>query len=534
MSVPQRQPGATLATGIVDEHRAIAVSPHILASEAAITTIRAGGNAVDGAVALNAVLGVVLPDTCGPGGDLFALVHVPGGDAPLALNGSGRAGSNANAGALRDRGFTEIPIQSNDTITVPGCVDGWEALLGRLGTISLGEALDVAISLASDGFPVSLELSGSLERYRDRIGSQPSAVELYPGDGVPEPGSIIRRPGLARTLSDLAGGGRSAFFGGDVGAAIVDVTNGAITHGDLDVVQADWIDPLGLGLFGRTAWTIPPNSQGYLTLAALWLFEQLDPPADPEDPAYHHALVEAYRAVAWERADLVSDADTAPMSPTDLVSPDRLAGRMSHLAWHSTATWPPPAPAPGGTAYMCVRDGSGMAVSLIQSNFWGIGTGISAGDTGVWLHNRGGGFDLRPGHPNELRPGRRPLHTLSPTLWTRDGDLDLVLGTRGGDQQPQLLMQIAAAFYHAGTSIEDAQTAPRWTMSAFQSGTASRVDVEGRLPEAVVAGLVGRGHAVTKAGDWMVGWGPISAIAAGSGIRGAADPRVTTSAAIAG
>ncbi|RPI25959.1 MAG: gamma-glutamyltranspeptidase, partial [Actinobacteria bacterium] len=192
------------------------------------------------------MLGVVLPDTCGPGGDLFALVHLPGGDVPLAVNSSGRAGSNADAAALRDRGLSEIPIQSHHTITVPGCVDGWEALLERLGTTTLGDALGPAISLAADGFPVSSELSASLGRYQDRIASQPSAFELYPDGAAPEPGAVIRRPALARTLSSLAAGGRSAFFGGEVGSAIIEVCRGAITRGDLDVVQTEWIDPLGL------------------------------------------------------------------------------------------------------------------------------------------------------------------------------------------------------------------------------------------------------------------------------------------------
>lgn len=534
MTSPQREPGAELGTGAVDEGMAIAVSPHTLASQAAIEVIRNGGNAIDGAVALNAVLGVVLPDTCGPGGDLFALVHIPGMERPVTLNSSGRAGSNVDAAALREQGLSTIPMQSAHTITVPGCVDGWEALLTRLGTVTLADALRPAIDIAENGFPASPELAASLTRYHDRIGDQPSAGELFPGGTPPQPGTVVRRPSLGRTLSALAAGGRAAFYGGEVGRAITAVTEGAITADDLATVQADWIEPLGLDLFGRTAWTIPPNSQGYLTLAGLWLFEQLGPPEDPEDPRYHHALIEAYRAVAWERPELVADPATAPLPPDELLSPARLGSRLAAIDPNRAAVWPAPTPAPGGTAYMCVRDGTGMAISLIQSNYWGIGTGLSAGSTGVWLHNRGGGFDLRAGHPNELYPGRRPMHTLSPTMWTRDGRLDLVLGTRGGDQQPQLLMQFAAHHYHGGAAVEAAQQLPRWTITGIEAGTPSVVNVESRFDAALLDGLARRGHQVTAVDAWMAGWGPISAIDTAAAPCGAADPRVTTSAAVAG
>lgn len=533
MRLPERPTQAVLGTGPIADDRPVAVSPHHLASQAALDVMAAGGNAVDGAVALNAVLGVVLPDTCGPGGDLFALVHEPGGDAPLTLNSSGRAGTNADAATLRDAGFTEMPALGHHTITVPGCVDGWEALLGRLGRLTMPEVLAPAIGHASNGFPASAELSSSLRRYEQRLAGQPSAVELYPSGDPPPPGGTVVRPALARTLSEIASGGRSVFYLGAPGEAIVDVTAGAITRDDLEQSQAEWVDPLAAELFGRTAWTIPPNSQGYLTLAGLWLFEQLDPPADPDDPDYHHALIEAYRAVAWERREVVADPTTAPLPPSELVSPDRLRPRLAAIDPDSVALWPAAAPAPGGTAYMCVRDAAGMAVSLIQSNYYGIGTGLSAGATGVWLHNRGGGFDLRPGHPNELKPGRRPLHTLSPTLWTRNGTLDLVLGTRGGDHQPQLLMQVAAHHYHAGVTVDDAQRVQRWTTSQL-SGPTSLLEVETRLRGDVVASLRRRGHQVEEAAEWVAGWGPISMIDRSDGLRAAADPRVSTSAALAG
>ena len=378
----------------------------------------AGGNAVDAAIAANAVLGVVAPDTCGLGGDLFALIHTPGLAAPAALNASGRAGSGAIAAELRDRGIDEVPLRSAWSVTVPGCVDGWEALLERFGTRPLGDLLAPAIDLATTGFVVSNELADSLRRIHPLIGGQGSAPSLYPGGVAPAAGARLTRPRLAETLRLLAAAGRESFYGGRVGEEITVATDGVITAADLEHRNTQWVDPISVDVFGQRAWTIPPNSQGWLTLAACWLFEQMDPPRDPEDPAFYQAAIEAYRAVAWERDELVSDPDTAPLPADQLADPDRLRSRLERLSVDSTADWPAPKPAPGGTAYFCVRDGNGMGVSFIQSNFHGIGSGLSAGDTGVFLHNRGAGFNLISGHPNEMSPGRRPLHTLSPSLWT--------------------------------------------------------------------------------------------------------------------
>lgn len=531
MTRPQRTPGAEPSTGELPEDTAVAVSPHTLASQTALDVLAAGGNAVDAAVAMNAVLGVVLPDTCGPGGDLFALVHVPGEDTPLALNSSGRAGSGADAATLRAAGHTSMPVQTHHAVTVPGCVDGWTTLIERLGNLDLDAVLEPAIRIASEGFAVSPELHRSLARYHDRIGDQPAAAELYPEGAPPDPGTGLERPQMAATLRTLAGGGRAAFFSGPVGRGIMAATRGLITSDDLATNQSTWIDPVGLDLFDRRGWTIPPNSQGYQTLATLWIFEQLDPPSDPNDPAYQHALIEAYRAVAHERADVVSDQATAPLPPEELVSPERLGERLALLSDNRRASWPAAGAAPGGTAYMCVLDAAGVGVSLIQSNFWGIGSGLSAGATGVWLQNRGGGFDLRQGHPNELTPGRRPLHTLVPTIWTRGGALDLILGTRGGDHQPQLLAQLAAHHFHGSLGTDDSQSLPRWSIDQFGSEEPPVV-VEARFAPNTLRGLEQRGHIVNPVDPWQPGWGPVSAIDASGPIKGSADPRVSTSAAL--
>ena len=493
-----------------------------------------GGNAVDAAVAANAVLGVVAPDTCGPGGDLFALIHTPGRATPSALNASGLAGSGAIAAELRDRGVDEVPLRSAWSVTVPGCVDGWEALLERYGTRPLRELLSPAIDLATSGFEVSLELADSLRRIHPLVGNQGSAPSLYPGGTAPSAGTRLTRPHLAETLRLLAAAGRESFYGGRVGEEITVATDGIITAADLERRNAEWVEPISADVFGHRGWTMPPNSQGWLTVAACWLFEQMSPPRDPEDPAFHLSAIEAYRAVAWELSELVSDPETAPLPADQLADPDRLRARLARISLETAATWPAPPAAPGGTAYLCVRDGNGMGVSFIQSNFHGIGSGLSAGDTGVFLHNRGAGFNLTPSHPNEMSPGRRPLHTLSPSLWTENGELRLLLGTRGGHYQPQLLLQIVTDVLWAGLTGSEAQSRPRWVVDESGPDRQPRVQVESRMAPEVTSGLSRHGLDVHRTDGWMAGWGPVSMIASDETVAiGSADPRVSTASAIA-
>ena len=532
MSRPERDPEALLSTGPQDEGAAIVVSPHHLASRAGLSMLERGGNAIDAAIAVDAVLGVVAPDTCGPGGDLFAMIHEPGSGGPATLNASGRAGSGTSADALREAGYGEIPYRSPWSITVPGCVDGWEALVERFANLTLAECLEPAIAIARDGFQVSSELAASLSLLTDLIATQGSSTSLYPA-GVPaSTGMQITRPDLSETLEAIASGGRAAFYGGAVGREITAATRGAVTRDDLAVTQSEWVTPASIDIFGKTAWTIGTNTQGYLTLATLWMFEHLDPPTDANDPLFHHLLIEAYRSVAWERGMYVSDPTTAPLTNAQLLDVDRLAARAATIDRSRAGRWPMPVPAPGGTAYMTVRDGSGMGVSFIQSNFAGIGSGLSAGSTGVFLHNRGAGFNLIPGHPNEYTPGNRPMHTLSPTLWSDGVDLELLLGTRGGDQQPQFLAQYAAHHFHAGSCTDDSQMEPRWNMEQPRPGTDSTLRIEPRFNPRTRATLESMGHAIEDAEAWEPGWGPISAIDVGGEMKGSADPRISTSAAL--
>jgi len=292
--------------------------------------------------------------------------------------------------------------------------------------------------------------------------------------------------------------------------------------------QADWVEPLGLNVFGHTAWTVPPNSQGYLLLAAARVLELSGGPVD----SIHHQI-EAYLAVAASRHALL--AGEPPVAPQDLVAPERLAALAEAISPDRAAQWEGWRPLPGGTEYHCVVDRNGMAVSFIQSNYHGIGSGIGAGTAGFFLHDRGAGFTLEDGHPNQLAPGRRPAHTLSPSIWTRDGRLSGVLGTRGGDAQPQFLLRVAAAAFGQGADPAVAQGLGRWNVRGFDPDADTDIRLEPSLAGAVADGLTARGHRVTVMADAQPGWGPVSLIRVDeSGLRtGAPYPRVdTTSVAV--
>jgi gamma-glutamyltranspeptidase/glutathione hydrolase len=274
-------------------------------------------------------------------------------------------------------------------------------------------------------------------------------------------------------------------------------------------------------------WTIPPNSQGYLTLGASALASRLDLPADPDDDTFAHLLVEAATAAGYDRPDVLSDsADGNALLRS-------IAGRLGMIdAQRASDRWAPAGD--GDTTYLCTVDGSGMAVSLIQSNAAGFGSGLVEPSTGINLHNRGLGFNLRPGHPAELQPGHRPPHTLCPALATADGELRAVFGTMGGDAQPQILLQVAARLFHYGQTPAAAITAGRWALQGpatgfdtWTSGVAPSVAVEGNAPQEWLTKLTARGHAVVAAPPSDSGFGHAHAIVIDSeGFRaGAADPR---------
>ena len=496
-----------------------------LASGAGLAMLRAGGSAADAAIAANAVLAATSPHLCGMGGDLFALVHRPGDDRPFALNASGRAGSGADAERLRAEGFLAMPFQGDlRTAPVPGCVDGWMALHDRFGRLPLDEILAPAAGYASAGFPASPLLALAATLLAEVAGAEDIARIRRAGDRV-------TRPGVAAALRAVGEHGRRGFYEGTFGRGLLAIGAGEYTEADLHQPLADWVDPLGVDVWGHRVWTIPPNSQGYLTLLGAAIASELPMPDDPADAGWAHLLVEAARAAGCDRPDILhEDAEVAP-----LLQPATVAARRARIDPDRRSSLVSPTSV-GDTTYLCAVDRDRMAVSLIQSNASGFGTMVFEPATGIGLHNRGLGFSLEVGHPAEYGPGRRPPHTLSPALVTRlDGALRATVGTMGGDAQPQILLQVLARLLHHGQAPGDAVGAPRWVLAASgRSGFHTwadpdrvRVDVE---DAGWFDGLAARGHQVKVVTGVSTTFGHAQVIDVGDMLAGAADPRAEVEA----
>lgn len=502
-----------------------------LASEAGVEMMRSGGNAVDAAIAANAVLAVIAPYACGMGGDLFALVQV-GGEAPSALNSSGRAPSGVSARRLIDEGRTEIPQRGHPAaVTLPGCVDGWLALHERYGSLPLGDVLRPAHEMAADGFPAGGALASAAGDVAEVSGNVDIPPDLRPGQRV-------RRPGSARALEAVKTDGREGFYEGEFGDALLALDADHFHPEDLRRPAAEWVEPIEAEAWGHRIWTVPPNSQGYLILAAAAVAQHLPLPVDPEEPDWAYWLIEAACAVgASRREELFEGAD-----PAVLLAPDRLealAHRILAGGDGDGADGFVRSSAPlGDTTYLCAADDR-CVVSLIQSNAQGFGSHLVAGETGIFLHNRGLGFNLDVSHDACLHPGRRPPHTLSPTLLTDlAGKRRGVAGTMGGDAQPQIVLQLLARLLHGGQSPEEALAAGRWILqgeTAFSTwgGGRPHTALEAHAAEGWFSALAERGHDVRRLEETpLAGVAHLISIGADGTLSGASDPRVPAAAAV--
>ncbi|MEY4175361.1 MAG: hypothetical protein RI900_2526 [Actinomycetota bacterium] len=494
-----------------------------LATQAGMSALALGGNAVDAAIAANAAIAVTGPHLCGMGGDLFALVHFDG--QVHCLNSSGRAGSGADARTLRAEGLEAMPFRHDvRTVTVPGCVEGWSMLHDRFGSLPMATLLAPAIELAEHGFPASPLLAGAVAQLDPRARTTLSELSSQ----ARRPGTRVRRTGVAAALRAVADGGRDAFYLGRFGEGLLALGDGWFDRSDLEGPLAEWVDPLGTRAWGVDLWTVPPNSQGYLTLAGAALADAVGLPADPDDELWAHLLIEVASAVAHDRP-------TALHEFADGRSLLAAAAARSAMVDRERASRRPVPGLDGDTTYLCTTDEAGNGVSLIQSNAAGFGSWVVEPNTGINLHNRGLGFSLEEGHPAELRASARPPHTLSPALATDpDGALRSVFGTMGGDGQPQILLQLAARLFHHGQSPAVAMHAARWVLrgphTGFDTWTTAEgqvVKVESNAPDEWVAQLAERGHRVETTPPFDSAFGHANVI-----IRdeegfwsGAADPR---------
>ena len=496
-----------------------------LATNAGLAILNQGGNAVDAAIATSATMAVVAPHLCGMGGDLFALVHLDG--EVHSLNSAGRAGSGVDADQLRARGFTSMPMIGDfNSVTVPGCVAGWLALHERFGTLSLGDLFATAISCAENGFPASPLLTGSLKRLDETIKSNFANILSQ----ATAPGAIVTRNGLARTLRAIAKSGRDAFYAGEFADGLIKIGGGIYSSADLANTKATWDQPISTEAYGHRIWSIGAPSQGYLFLAALALSEQLDLPDDPNDAQWAHLLIEASLAVGHDRPNILHDrADLGTILPELVARKSMINSQFASQRDHPGAD--------GDTTYMCAVDRNAMGVSLINSNASGFGSGLVEHQTGINLQNRGLGFSLVKGHQSELTAGRQPPHTLCPALITRpDDSLFSVLGTMGGDAQPQIILQIITRLLRHQQSNDPAKVidAGRWVLrgpttgfDTWTSNQAPTVQIEGQAPDKWLTELATRGHKVERRAQFDSGFGHANLILIDDNfdLVGAADSR---------
>ena len=477
-----------------------------VATAAGVGMLRAGGSAADAALAAGAVLAVTWPQHCGPGGDLSAIVHVPGEDEPAVLNASGRAGAGADPERLRAEGETGMLLHGDvRAVTVPGCVDGWVALHERFGRLPLAEVLEPARRLADSGFAAgpALVRAAALE-----------ATAL----AVKQAGTVVRRPGIARALEAIVRDGRDGFYAGPFGEALLALGD-EFAAVDLERPGAEWVPPLGLGAWGRQAWTVPPNSQGYLTLASAWIAEGLEL-YEPGDARWAHGLIEAAKAARSDRDTLLHEgADGRALLAAPRLAEQRARIDPAHASELVRLR------GDGGTVGVAAVDPEGMGVALIQSNFdtWGSGLFVD----GIALHNRGAAFSLHEGTLTEYGPGRRPPHTLSPLLVCRpDGSLHTVVATMGGQAQPQILLQLLARRLRAGQPPADALAGGRWVLDG------DAIAVEAHAPTDWFSGLPARGHRLRPRPSWGDDFGHAHLIAVEDDhLAGAADPRTGSGSA---
>jgi gamma-glutamyltranspeptidase/glutathione hydrolase len=537
-------PVARAANGMV-------VTPHPLATEAGVDALRAGGNAVDAAVAANAVLAVVYCHSCGLGGDAFGLVWWPADERLYGFNGSGRSPAGLTIELVRARGHDEMPARGPLPITVPGAVDAWGRLIGRFGRRSLAEALLPAAAIADAGYELTALSARSIGRSLEIFDDAARAV-FMPQGRLLEAGDRLRQPLLAATLRRIAADGADAFYRGSLGAEIasaVQEAGGVLSVDDLAAHRGEWVQPISTRYRDVDVATVPPNSQGITALIALNVLAELEreggwpglpgerrlPPEARLDPDRLHAQTEAIK-VAWsERDRCVSDPERRLCDPADLLSADHAASLAARLRPDRAGRFIPELAAAAGTVFLCAADADGGMVSLIESNWMGFGSGIMGGATGVMLQNRGNYFHLDPASPNALAPSIRTLHTLTPGMLLRDGRAETALGSMGGDGQPQTMVQLVNALVDDGLDPQQAVDRPRWIAHVEAPGQPLReldIEADGAGPE-LVAGLERRGHQVrlVEPRTPIMGWTQVIRREADGSYTGGADPRADSLAA---
>lgn len=531
--------------------QAAVVAPHHLATAAGLGILRAGGSAVDAAIATNAVLAVVDNQACGIGGDAFWLIWDETRNRQTGLNGSGRSASTASAATLRTRGLRTIPHRGGLSITVPGAVRSWGDAHERFGRLPRATLLAPALELARDGFPAdeafcrATEVSGAV--FARELGPDAAGWNaVYRPDGRPwQIGARVRLPALAATLERIATEGWAEPYEGRTAehqARALAEAGSAISLDDLRTHASTWTEPIFSDYRGVRVTGHPPNSSGFVALELLNILESFEPPAADgtgttglaQRIRWAHLGIEASKLAMVDRDDHLTDPEHHP-APLDRLLDKAYARKLAARIDPLRASTPPAARTPrgGGTIWLGVVDRDGNAVSLIQSNYAGFGSGIVDPVTGIAFQNRGSYFGLDEAYPNVLGPSKRTLHTLMPAMLFRDGRPWVITGSMGGDAQPQVHAQVVSALVDGGADVARAVAEPRWFVEpAEHFAPPDTVRIEPRFGPELLDGLTALGHRVSPTEPFDGALGHCHAIelvaggpAAGGTLAAATDPR---------
>ncbi len=509
--------------------RGVIAAGHPLASVAGLKIMQQGGNAVDAAVAAGFVLAVVKHEACGLGGDLFSLVYMKDEGKVRALNASGPAPGNATIEAFKSRGLDAVPTSGPLSISVPGAVDGWLELHRRYGTVDLADICADAVTLARDGFPLYLALAGSIEAWA------PSWPDVHRYFRAPledlTPGRVLRQPELAKVLESIVGNGRDGFYGGDVGARLcagIRAQGGLFEETDLQGGFAEWMEPLSTDYRGYQLLEQPPVSQGFIVLTMMNLLAGYDY-RSLSRTELAHVMVEAKKIAFEDRIRHLDDPRFGDPEVQRLIGreyADQRRGDITDSAGSVTSSY---AAAGADTTYLCVADGDGNAISLIQSVFSAFGSRIVPGDTGIVMNNRLCSAMLDAGSANALQPGKRPAHTLNSYMVFHNGEFLAAGGTPGADDQPQTNVQVLHNLLDLKMDPQCALEAPRWSHvpgTPPNVGYSQALRLERGFPNEVVEGLAAKGHPVTVVEPWSFGGASLIARDPRNGtLMAAADPR---------
>ncbi len=501
--------GKTFATrSEVIAQNGMAATSHPLATQVALDILKKGGSAVDAAIAANACLGLMEPVSNGIGGDLFAIVWDAKTQQLYGLNGSGRSPKSLTLDYFLENGYKEIPLYGPLPVSVPGCVDGWFELHKKFGKLKMKEILQPTIDYARNGFPMAELIAYYLEGSAPRYKKYPGFKEVFmPNGWTPAKGEIFKNPYLANTLEIIAKDGRDAFYKGDIAKTIAKYMKeqgGFLSYEDLATHKSEWVDPVSVNYRGYDVWELPPNGQGIAALQILNILEGYDLKSMGfGSEEYMHLFIEAKKLAFEDRAKYYSDPDFNDIPVDQLISEDYAAERRKLInPDRSARSYPAGKLGSGETIYLTTADKDGNMVSLIQSNYLGIGSGMTPTGLGFVLQDRGSLFALDKSHMNVYEPGKRPFHTIIPAFVTKNGKPFFSFGVMGGAMQPQGHAQVLINIIDFGMNIQEAGDAPRINHKGSSQPTGSEmtdggtVQLESGFNYEVVRELKKKGHNV--------------------------------------